>query len=394
MDTQSDTQKLRRLNRELMILNAIADALNREIDLEQALHTVLGQVAELLGLETGWIFLLPEDSEREEDFYLAAMRSLPPGLASDPARMEGICYCQEIYIEGDLEGVANVSVIRCTRLKGLVQEGLGEGTQGLRYHSSIPLYAYGKKLGLLNVASTDWRGLSPDEKRLLYIIGDMLSIAIQRARLFDKSTQIGALEERNRLARELHDTLAQGLTAITLQLESADALLESHASDEKIQEVIRRALQLTRMNLDELRRSVMDLRAAPLEGRHLAEAMSELVGQYRRHHQLPIELDIIGANYPLPVRIEVGLYRIAQEALNNIVQHAQARIVHLLLVIQPESVQLIAEDDGCGFDPQQIPDQRFGLVGLNERVKLLGGKLKLESSPGEGTRIDVIVPLD
>jgi two-component system NarL family sensor kinase len=387
---QSDTVKLRRLNRELMILNAIADALNREVDLEQALHTVLGQVAELLGLETGWIFLLPEDSEREDDFYLAAVRSLPPGLASDPARMEGMCYCQETYIEGDLAGVANVNVVRCSRLKGLVEEGLGERTQGLRYHSSIPLYAYGKKLGLLNVASTDWRELSSDDKRLLYIIGDMLSIAIQRARLFDKSTQIGALEERNRLARELHDTLAQGLTAITLQLESADALLESHAPNEKVKEVILRALQLTRMNLDEVRRSVMDLRAAPLEGRHLSEAMTELAQQY----QLPIELEIVGGNHPLPIRIEVGLYRIAQEALNNIVRHAQAQFVRLSLTIQPEQVQLIVEDDGRGFDPQQIPERRFGLVGLNERTKLLGGKLKLESSPGEGTRIDVTVPLN
>jgi two-component system, NarL family, sensor kinase len=389
----TDTEKLQQLNSELSILNAIADALSREVDLSQALYTVLGQVSDLLGLETSWIFLLPEGSEKEEDFYTAAARNLPSGLIEDPARMEGSCYCQDTYIRGDLDGVANVNVVRCSRLRGMVEEGLDEGTEGLRYHSSIPLYAYSKKLGVLNVASTDWRKLSADDKRLLYIIGDMLSIAIQRARLFERSSQMGAIEERNRLARELHDTLAQGLTAITLQLESADALLESNVSLQDIQRVIRRTLELTRFNLDEVRRSVMDLRAAPLEGHSLADALLTLVQNYRRTCALNFEVNIMGASQPLPVRVEVGLYRILQESINNILKHAQAKQVTLTLVASSEVVRLEIEDDGCGFDPQQIPDHHFGIIGMNERARLLGGKLLLESCPGQGTRIDIMVPL-
>ena len=184
------------MDRELVILNAISEALNRSVDLDQSLHTTLAKVAELLDLRTGWVFLLDEDSGEP---YLAAAQNLPPGLASDPRRMEGVCYCLRTYQAGDLRGAANVNVVTCSRLGGLV-----DGTGGLRFHASIPLYAQGKRLGLLNVASADWRELSPEELRLLYTVGDLLSIAVERARLFVRSVQLGAAEERNRLARELH----------------------------------------------------------------------------------------------------------------------------------------------------------------------------------------------
>ena len=138
--------------------------------------------------------------------------------------MEGTCYCLDTFRQGDLAGAANVNVVTCSRLKNLI-----DGTDGLRYHASIPLVAHGRQLGVLNVASPSWREISPDELRLLYTVGDLLSIAIERARLFARSVELGAVQERNRLAREIHDTLAQGLTAITLQLEAADLLLEDAA---------------------------------------------------------------------------------------------------------------------------------------------------------------------
>src|SRR5579859_326149 len=206
--TQTDTDKLRQRNHELSILNTIAEALNREIDLTRALHSMLAHVADLFDLRTGWIWLMDEQGES----YLAVAQNLPPALATAPERMSGSCYCLDTYRTGDLGGAANVNVIACSRLKDLL-----DGTAGLRYHASIPLYAHGKQLGVLNVASPDWRELSADDLRLLYTIGDLLSIAIERARLFAHSSELGALKERNRLAREIHDTLAQGLAAIALQ---------------------------------------------------------------------------------------------------------------------------------------------------------------------------------
>lgn len=384
MEKNSDAKELHRRNRELSILNIIAQALNRSVDLEQTLHAALAQAADLLDLHTGWIWLLDEASG---DSYLAATQNLPPGLANYPELMEGSCYCLDTYQAGDLNGAANVNVVTCSRLKKLV-----DGTAGLRYHASIPLYAHGKRLGVLNLASPDWRELSQADLRLLYTVGDLLSIAIERARLFAQSAEFGAVSERNRLAREIHDTLAQGLAGIVLQLETAEVLLGAGDQKDKLERSVHQALELARSNLEEARRSVMDLRAAPLESLSLADALTELVKSTDKQTSATIQLQVSGANQPLPVRIETGLYRIAQEAVANAVQHAAASQITIRLTLEPRRAKLVVEDDGKGFDPAQTPSGHFGLIGLNERARLFGGHLHLESEPGVGTRVEVSVP--
>ena len=382
MSLDEHARQLQRRNAELSILNSMAQALNRSMDLGQTLHAILAQVAELLDLQTGWVWLLRDDDGQS---YLAAAQNLPPALAHNPQKMEGSCYCLDTYRDGDLAGAANVNVVTCSRLKNLV-----DGTDGLRYHASIPLYAHGKKLGVLNVASTDWRELSPDDLQLLYTVGDMLGIAVERARLFERSAEVGAVEERNRLAREIHDTLAQGLTAVSLQLESADALLEAGADPARVRQMVQQALLLTRGNLEEARRSVLDLRAAPLAGRTLVEALAVLAAEA----PLPVDLLVTGGSQPLPPRVEIGLYRLAQEAINNACQHAQASQIVVKLVATPHVVTLTVEDNGCGFELADVADGRFGLVGLNERVKLLNGRFHIESTPGKGTKLQAELPLN
>jgi two-component system NarL family sensor kinase len=380
-----NTQELQRRNRELTILNHIAEALNRSTDLGEILTNTLAQVTELFDLQTGWVWLLREDGG---EIYLAAAQNLPSGLASHPDLMEGSCYCLDTYRAGDLNGAANVNVITCSRLQKLV-----EGTGGLRYHASIPLYAHGKRQGVFNVASAGWQQLSPEDLRILYTVGDLLSMAVERARLFSRSAEIGALEERNRLAREIHDTLAQGLAGITLQLETAEALLESGSRQEAIRESVEQALVSARQNLEEARRSVMDLRAAPLEGRSLPEALARLVSTFNQRPAPHIEYRQEGANQPLPARVEIGLYRVAQEALENIAQHSGARQAVLNLSVTPERIVLEIVDDGQGFEPGEIAPDRFGLTGINERVRLLGGTLQLKTSPGAGTVLRAVLPL-
>ncbi len=379
---------LERLNHELSVLNGIARELNRSVNLDQALRYALSQVADLLGLRTGWIWLL-DDSSPEP--YLAAAQNLPPVLAEEPRRMDGsgYCYCLDSYKKGDLEGAANVNVLTCSRLDGLV-----DGTDGLRYHASIPLYAGEKKLGVMNVASPAWRGLGPDDLQLLNTVGDLLSIAVERARLFDRSARLGAVEERNRLAREIHDTLAQGLTATGLQIESAEALLETDSNPVKVLEALSRALALTRSNLEEARRSVLDLRAAPLEGRSLPDALKSLVDRWEEETGIASRFQAVNAGRPLPPRAEVALYRVCQEALNNVARHAAADRVTVRLVSTPDAVSLSVRDDGRGFDPADVGEDRHGLVGMGERVEILGGALAVEGRPGEGTSVGATVPLE
>jgi two-component system NarL family sensor kinase len=382
MSQSPGSEILERQNRELGILNSIATSLNESVDLPASLGVALSRVAELLDLRTGWVWLLDEETGES---YLAAAQDLPPGLAAPPERMEGSCYCLDAFRGGGLKGAANV--VTCSRLKWLA-----EGTGGLRYHASIPLHARGKQLGVMNVASAEWRRLSPSELGLLHTIGDMLGIAIERARLFARSAEIGAAEERNRLAREIHDTLAQGLSATALHLDTAEALIEAGAPPERVKTAVHRALETTRENLEDARRSVLDLRGAPLEGRTLANALEGLCASFSTDETEVRFRSVAGAR-PLPQRVEAGLYRVAQEALSNALRHASARTVSVSLVTEPDRVTLSIEDDGRGFVIGEAKAGRFGLIGMRERIRLLDGTFRLESENGQGTRVEATVGL-
>jgi two-component system NarL family sensor kinase len=386
-------EKLLHRNRELGVLNAIAGALNRAVDAHEAVREALSMVTELLGLRSGWVWLLDEHGEP----YLAAAQDLPPFLANEPQRMTGRCYCLDTFLAGDMSGAAyNVNVIRCSRLKqayGRPEEG---SAQGLRYHASIPLYAGDKPLGVMNVAGSDWRSLEPEELQLLYTIGDQVGLAVERAQLSAAMVRLAAAEERNRLAREIHDTLAQDFAAIALQLETADAL--SEAAPERAVEAVRRALRLARAGMEEARRSVLDLRAAPLQAQALPEALGELVRQLRDETGIEVHYEPPRDLGRLPPRIESGLYRMAQEALTNVRRHAGARRVELALGRSSDAVTLTVQDDGRGFAPTVVQQQiaasgaHFGLAGIRERARLLGGSCAITSAPGQGTRLEVRIP--
>lgn len=398
-DADSDAAALRRRNRELRIINTIAEALNASVDLHALLENALAQVTDLLDLRTGWVLLL--DQETGEP-YLAAAQNLPPGLAKEPERMSGWCYCLSTFCNGNFEEAANINIVTCSRLKQLVSDCADEDANGLRFHASIPLSVQQdgtlRRLGMLNVVSSEWRRLNADELRLLHTIGDMLGVAVERARLHAQSLKAAQTEERNRLARDIHDTLAQSLSAITLQLEAAEALLEQDADRKRMRRPIDTALSLTRKSLDEARRSVLNLRAAPLEGRTLVEALQALVEERAHTTEVAIAFEPPHDRRPLPSRVEVGLYRIAQEALNNALQHAAPRHITLHLAVTPEEVRLAVEDDGRGFDVNRLPEgaaqDHFGLIGLRERAHLLGGHLRIESDRGVGTRVEATVPLE
>lgn len=371
---------------QLSILNDVARALNASVDLPALLARALEKVAELLGLSTGWVLLFDEASGEP---YLAAAQNLPPALLKDPKLLAGWCYCLEAFEEGDLDGAANIGVITCSRLRKL--EPVLSKTAGLRYHASVPLQVSAgdelKRLGMLNVAGPEWRELEADELNLLHTIGDLLGVAVERARLHARRLESAQTEERNRLAREIHDTIAQDLSAIAFQLEAAEALLAQQTDPERVRRSVTAALDLTRKGLEEARRSVLDLRAAPLEGRTLPAALAALA------EEAGVTFEPSPAAVPLPPAVEVGLYRIAQEALQNALRHAGASSVVLRLEASSDRVRLTVQDDGKGFPEGTASSGRFGLVGMQERARLLGGSFQVESSPGAGTRITAEVPL-
>lgn len=401
-DREQEGEALRRRSYELSILNDVARALNASVDLPALLARALGKVTELLGLSTGWVLLFDETSGEP---YLAAEQNLPPGLREEPALMTGSCYCLDSFRDGRLDGPENVEVISCSRLRKLALDR--SRTAGLRYHASIPLEVSAgdggiERLGMLNVAGPEWRELDPNELELLRTIGDVLGVAIERARLHARRLESAQTEERNRLAREIHDTIAQDLSAIAFQLEAAEALLSQETRQvelERARRSVTAALDLARKGLEETRRSVLDLRAAPLEGRTLPAALAALAAEANAGSAPAVAFEAVPATptvIPLPPAVEVGLYRIAREALQNALRHAAAAHVMIRLEASPDRVRLTVQDDGRGFATEGAAQgraaSRFGLVGMRERARLLGGSFQVESSTGAGTRITVEVP--
>lgn len=380
---------------ELTILTTLAQALGKPGPLADALDAALGTVAQVLGLETGWVWLLAEDDPEPR---LAAARALPDSLRDHPGAMHGDCYCLRTFREGDLRGAANVNFVRCSRLAQLIEDDEDAGdVAGLRCHASIPLAVGERRLGMLNVADRNWRVLDEDELNLLTTVGALVSLVIERSRLEQAGARAIAAEERNRIAREIHDTLAQGLAALTMQLETADALAASTASG-PLGDAVARALALAQDTLAEARRSVLDLRTSPLEDRTLPQALEDLARETRAAARggLEVRLRLDGlaaASADLPVALEVGIYRIAQQALANVLRHAHAARVTLRLERAAERLRLVVEDDGDGFEPEHTPPNRFGLVGMGERARLMGGRMTIETSLGVGTTVNVEVPL-
>jgi signal transduction histidine kinase len=227
---------------------------------------------------------------------------------------------------------------------------------------------------------------------------DRLAAALQenaglQQQLLTRARAAGVLQERQRMAREIHDTLAQGLTGIVTQLQAA-----AYAADD--QSGWRRhhdsAIALARESLTEARRSVHELRPQQLETGRLEEALAEVAGHWSDRHGIPVEVTTTGTVRPMPPEAEDALLRIAQEALANVARHASAGRVGITLSYLDREVAVDVRDDGRGFDPAAPPPTGaaggFGLVAMRQRIEGLAGILQIESEPGGGTGISACLP--
>jgi signal transduction histidine kinase/ligand-binding sensor domain-containing protein len=202
------------------------------------------------------------------------------------------------------------------------------------------------------------------------------------------------LEERGRLAREIHDTLAQGFVGISSQLDAVALTLNGHV--DLARKHLDLARKMVRHSLTEARRSVMDLRASALEGHDLPAALSEAAYQWTAGSPVQIRVDVEGESRPLPEETEQHLLRIAQEAVTNAVKHSRASQVNIHLEMANRKLSLRVADNGRGFEQDEAFSEvggHFGLLGMRERAERLGGELRLHSEPGQGTEVAVTVPI-
>jgi signal transduction histidine kinase len=216
-----------------------------------------------------------------------------------------------------------------------------------------------------------------------------------REELAARQRRAGILEERSRLAREIHDTLAQGFISIVAHLEAAEGALSpgSHQARRHLQQARRTA----RENLVEARHLVAALRPEILEGSSLSGALERLAQRWSEETGIPATVSVTGNEHPLAQGSQVALLRAAQEALSNTRRHSGASETSITLSYMDDLVALDVQDDGTGFTPEKVSVEAnggFGLRAMRERVEALGGSLLLESAPGEGCTVVVELPLE
>jgi signal transduction histidine kinase len=201
------------------------------------------------------------------------------------------------------------------------------------------------------------------------------------------------LDERARLAREIHDTLAQGFVGISSQLDAVAMCMPESTTARNYLDLARR---MARHSLTEARRSVMDLRSSALEGQDLAAAIQSGTMLWTAGSGVEVAVDVSGPVAELPEEMEQHLLRIAQEAVTNVLKHADANKIWVRIRVETRRLYLGIIDDGRGFEQQDVFASRgghFGVIGMRERAERLGGELRLASHPGQGTQVEVIVPL-
>lgn len=202
--------------------------------------------------------------------------------------------------------------------------------------------------------------------------------------LIETRQQLATLEERNRLARDLHDSIKQQVFAISMQLASTRILLKRdlNAAEERLS----KTEKLVQQAQQELTSLIRELRPVALEGKGLVAALRELVPQWSQQNEIVANLRVEGSQ-TLPLMVEEALFRVVQEALSNIARHGKAYLVQIMLKVTDGTVTLSIQDDGQGFDPARLEHRGIGLSSMQERMKALGGEVTLESSPGQGTLV-------
>lgn len=298
------------------------------------------------------------------------------------------CWCLELFRRGQLTA-RNIDVMECSRLAPAAHSTHAASTGGLRCHASVPLYAGERPLGVMNLAMRGWRRLTRQELDLLTTIADQLGVAVERARLGEQSIEHARADERSRIARDVHDTLAQGFTAVGLHIEAGLSQLDPQ---DQARPSLSLALDAARQGLDEARRSIGTLRQSPLENRSLPEALATLSRQFTAETGVRVRVES-GELPRLRSEIESELYRIASEALTNVRKHASAREATLRLEVTRRQLRMTIRDDGAGFRMRRARSRGFGLLGIDDRARLIGGRSSVRSAPGRGTTVTVTVPL-
>ena len=368
--------------RQLESLNEIGNALASELELEPLLGIVARRLQELVDARLVLIALPDGESlriaaaEGESSFGVGGME-----LGIDRSK------AGRVLERGRSERVD--SVLEDPEVDQQVTRRLG-------VHSAlyVPLMVRGEAIGV--VIAHDKRDATPafseDDLRLAETLAARAAIAVDHSRLVSRDVLRRVVEaqelERARLARELHDETGQALTSILLGLKP----LEQSAESEEAREAVGSLRELVVGTLQDVRRLAVELRPSALDDFGLVTAVERLTETFREQSGLRVELEAQLGDGRLPQAAETALYRVIQEAFTNVVKHSGATRVSVLLQRKDGAALAVIEDDGSGFDPGNTHENALGLEGMRERLALVGGRLRIESSSGAGTTLVAEVP--
>ena len=369
---------------ELAALHRISTVISSSLEIEEVFWAIYQEIRQVMTADAFLIGLVRPDGLVDLDFIIDGGQRYAPRHAFElsPSMNRAKTERQPVVIS-DVRGAGTPPMHTVghpqTRVRSIVTAPLLKGTE---------------VIGLLSAQSYELNNYREGDAQLLMTIGNHAVVAVDHARLYRQAQSLAIAEERNRLAREIHDTLAQGLIGIILHLERLD--LKLMGDDASTRDLLERALALARSNLEEARRSVHDLRAAPLEGRTLLEAFHRMTEDLRDEGLFAVDLR---APMSLPLfaaRVETALFRVVQEAISNCRKHAQCSAIALDIDLDNDVLSLTVTDNGRGFDldeARRVPD-RFGLSSMFERITQIGGTLDIQSRPGRGTSVNLSIPID
>jgi len=394
---QEAMERERTRNRELTALYAVARVVSLNDTLTEMLSRALGEVVQVLGLQGAWILLMPEDESGQGE--VAAVAGLNLATACQCSCKNGSpCSCWQALKSAGRPADGSVGV-QCA-VAPLLEPGS-------RILGPFPLVSSGRTLGFMNAVVPAGAPIQPQDSDMLYAIGRQLGVALERAhlwiRLSEREERVRQLlqkvidaqeEERRRIARELHDETSQSMAAITVGLKAAASL--THRDPGRAETLLEGLKEAMAHTLREIHNIVYDLRPTLLDDRGLVPALHWCASQRLGEQGVAVDVTAGGRSERLPPQVETTLFRIGQEAINNVAKHAGAQSLHIHLQVSELKVRLSVVDDGKGFDaiPSNGEKRSLGLIGMSERAGLLGGTCQVSSVPGEGTRIDVMIPLE
>ncbi len=382
------TKELSQRAGQLYTINEISRKISSIINLEELLPFVANLLRQTFNYDNVNIFLFEPDSGR-----LVLKEICISGY-------EGVIPLEvplEIGDEGIVAWVAQIGEpLLVNNVRSEPKYVPVEDLKDTQSELAVPVKIGTKILGVLDIESNSIDAFSEADLSTAQTLADQLAIAIENARLYKQTGQMAVMEERNRMAREIHDTLAQGFTGIILQMEAMEQALE-RKKEEDVVAHLNRARSLARGSLSEARRSVWNLRPEALEKLKLSDAMRQEIVKFSQSTNINASFNINGESHDLHPDQETTLLRICQEALTNIRKHAKASEVEVNLTYDKAAVVLTVRDNGKGFsgdaEAQSSKRKGFGLISMRERTKSAGGKFTVQSEPGKGTVITVTVPI-